>query len=97
MPSEDEYIENPKFSVLHNEKKWSKYELIDDLFNDVDAVVILTEWDIYSHLDWNLISKKMRAPGWVFDSRLIVDNQKVLASGLNLWRVGDGTLNENVF
>ena len=28
---------------------------------------------------------------------LKTENQKVLASGLNLWRVGDGTLNENVF
>ena len=43
-------LKTPEFSVLYNEKKWSKYELIDDLFNDVDAVVILTEWDIYAAL-----------------------------------------------
>ena len=40
---------------------------------------------------WKDISNKMRSPGWVFDSRLIVNEQEVLASGLNLWRVGDGT------
>ena len=42
------------------------------------------------------ISNKMRKPGWVFDSRLIVNEQEVLASGLNLWRVGDGTDKKNI-
>ena len=93
IPSEDECIKKPEFSRLYNDKKWNKYSLKEDLFDDVDAIVILTEWDIYSKLDWNAISNKSRVPGWVFDTRLIVDEQKVLASGLNLWRVGDGTRN----
>jgi len=93
IPSEDECIKNPKYNKLYNDKKWNKYSLQEDLFDDVDAIVVLTEWDIYSKLDWNAISNKLRAPGWVFDTRLVVDEQKVLASGLNLWRVGDGTLN----
>jgi len=36
----------------------------------------------------------MRSPGYVFDTRLIINKQKVIDSGLNLWRVGDGNLNK---
>ena len=78
---------------MYSHKKWNKYSLKEDLFNDVDAVVILTEWDIYSNLDWNKISTKMRSPGWVFDSRSITNSEKILGSGLRFWRVGDGNLN----
>ena len=39
--------------------------------------------------------KKMRSPGWVFDSRLIVDEKRVKSSGLSFWRVGVGTVRRN--
>ena len=32
----------------------------------------------------------MRSTGWVFDTRLIVDEEKVINSGLNFWRLVDG-------
>ncbi len=93
IKSKDELESNPEFSELHVEKMWDKYSLDDEnLFDQVDAVIVLTEWDIYSGLNWEDISKKMRSPGWVFDSRLIIDKQRVIDSGLNLWRVGDGTI-----
>ncbi len=60
--------------------------------NEADAVIILTEWNEYSKLDWALIAKKMRAPGWVFDTRSVVDPEQIKLAGLNFWRVGDGVL-----
>ena len=51
-------------------------------------IVVITEWDEFSEIDWNLASKKMRKPGWVFDTRNILDHAKVKKSGLNLWVVG---------
>ena len=51
-----------------------------------------TEWDIYSEVNWGEVSKKMRSPSWVFDTRLIVDEEKVINSGLSFWRVGVGTI-----
>ena len=53
-----------------------------------DSVVVLTEWEEYSSINWEEVSKKMRKPGWVFDTRNIVDQLKVEKSGLNLWVVG---------
>ena len=74
-----------------NEGRWQfSYDISDTLFG-ADAAVILTEWDIYSRINWELISKSMRNPSWVFDSRSIVDSKKVFEASLNFWRVGDGS------
>ena len=61
---------------------------IYDVFDFTDCVVVMTEWDTFSRIDWNLASKKMRKPGWVFDTRNIVDKSKVEEAGLNLWVLG---------
>ena len=45
----------------------------------------------YSKLNWAELSNKMRKPAWVFDARSIVNPEEVIKSGLNLWRIGDGT------
>ena len=92
IPSSDESSKNLELNQIFKDKRWNKYPMNDDLFNDVDAVIVLTEWDIYADLNWDRLAKRMRSPGWVFDTRLIINKQKVIDSGLNLWRVGDGTL-----
>ena len=61
---------------------------IYDVFNNTDCVVVMTEWNDFYDIDWNLASKNMRKPGWVFDTRNIIDHSKVKESGLNLWVVG---------
>ena len=61
---------------------------IYDVFDKTDCVVVLTEWNNFSDIDWNIASKKMRKPGWVFDTRNILNHSKVKESGLNLWVVG---------
>ena len=69
---------------------WQKVQTIEDAFNEVDAGVILTEWQQYANIDWSKISKKMRRPSWIFDTRSIVEKIKVTNAGINLWRLGDG-------
>ena len=60
-----------------------------------DAIILLTEWDIYTNINWEDIAKVMRKPAWVFDARSIVIAEKVKDAKLNLWRIGDGT-NHNI-
>jgi UDPglucose 6-dehydrogenase len=91
-PSKITFLNNTGLKETYKDKQWNKAMLDDDFFLDLDAVVILTEWDMYSKIDWLKASKKMRTPGWIFDSRLIVDLEKVIDAGLNVWRVGDGTI-----
>ena len=95
IPSIEECTKNEELNKKYNDKKWEKSLLDIDFFDNLDAVIVLTEWDIYSKIDWGNVSKKMRSPGWVFDARLIVDEESVINSGLSFWRVGVGTLKRN--
>ncbi len=68
-------------------------EFEKDIYNSVeesDAIIILTEWEDYSNLNWQKISRSMRKPGWVFDTRNIIQIEKVKSSGLNIWCLGVG-------
>jgi UDPglucose 6-dehydrogenase len=53
-----------------------------------DAVLILTEWDEFRHLDWTSLALSMRMPAWLFDSRGICNLDAARAAGLNIWNVG---------
>ena len=94
-PTYKECLINNKIEDLNTSKRWEKFSLDEELFNDTVAIVILTEWDEYSKINWSTVANCMKSTGWVFDSRSIVDCKKILKNGLNLWRVGDGTLNQN--
>ena len=83
--------DNNQGTNLQFTNSWSFTNKLDKVFEDTHAVVILTEWGEYSDIDWLNIAKIMIKPGWVFDSRLIVNTQKVLEANLKLWRIGDGT------
>ena len=85
--------ENQSLNETNNneEGKWESKKNLDEVFINSDAVLIITEWEQYSNIDWPKISQQMRSPAWVFDARSMVDPEKVINSGLNLWRIGDGS------
>ena len=67
--------------------------MVDDVyesFYESDAILVLTEWSEYAKINWQKVSNKLRNPSWIFDSRSIIDKEKVIKAGINLWRVGDG-------
>ena len=75
----------------HNQKSnWIFKEELYDSFSNTDAVVILTEWEDYNQIEWDKVSKVMRRPAWVFDTRNIINREKILKAGLKIWRIGDG-------
>ncbi|MDA0292183.1 MAG: nucleotide sugar dehydrogenase [Cyanobacteria bacterium] len=55
-----------------------------------DAVIIVTEWQQYFHLDWQSIYSVMRKPAWLFDTRAIADGKAALAAGMQVWTIGEG-------
>ena len=55
-----------------------------------DAIVILTEWEEFKYLDWELISSKMRSPSWVFDTRSVINFEEANFNGINIWSMGRG-------
>jgi len=60
------------------------------VFDQADAVVLLTDWAEYRDLDWRRVSQLMRRPGWVFDTRRGTDLAAARACGLETWAIGCG-------
>ena len=73
-----------------NKGSWMKSKSINDSFDNIDAVVILTEWDEFKNLDWDSLSKKMRRPSWLFDTRSISNVEVARKNGINIWEIGRG-------
>ena len=65
------------------EGEWFFEKNIYSSAEEADAIVVLTEWEEYSNINWVSISKKMRKPAWVFDARSIVSEKEVLKANLN--------------
>ena len=58
----------------------SRVTIIKDLydcFNKVDAIAILTEWDMFRDLNWRKIKKTSTKTPYIFDGRLIVSKKKL--------------------
>ena len=63
-------------------------ETIYDASSDADAIVILTEWEDFKKINWDLVSKMMRKPSWLFDTRFCTEGSIIESSGINYWRLG---------
>ncbi len=76
-------------------KKWEFSNELSTLFKNADAVIIVTEWPDYRDLNWQEISKVMRKPSWIFDTRGILSEKDLSNTDLNFWRVGKGFIERN--
>ncbi len=52
------------------------------------AIAIMTEWDLYSELDYEKIFQSMNKPAFIFDGRNIADHNKLFEIGFNVYGVG---------
>ncbi len=73
-----------------NKSNWSHSIELEETFDNADAVIILTEWEQYKKIDWDLVASKMRLPSWVFDTRKIVNLEEIKNCDINFWQVGLG-------
>lgn len=72
-------------------------EYVDDPYEAVvgsDAVVIMTEWDIYRGLDYARIFASMNSPAFVFDGRNILDHKALFELGFNVFPLGKNSLTQ---
>jgi UDPglucose 6-dehydrogenase len=60
---------------------------VDELVRGCDAVVIVTDWDDYRHLDWAALAEEMRGT-LVLDARNLLKPDVVAAAGLTYVGVG---------
>ncbi len=76
---------------LNEKGSWEFITDINESFFGADAIVILTEWEEYKNINWDLAEDRMRKPSWVFDSRSIIDPNSIKQNNFQFWRVGDGS------
>ena len=76
--------------IFPEERSWYYTQDFLEGADGADAIVILTEWEEYRLLDWSKISRKLRKPAWIFDSRSIITKDVIKNLDLNFWRIGDG-------
>ena len=60
---------------------------VEDAAQDADALLILTDWDEFAHLDLDRLSKALRYP-IVIDGRNLYDPQTMLAHGFTYMSIG---------
>ena len=53
-----------------------------------DAVAVMTEWELYKHLDYEKIFKSMKKLAFIFDGRNILDHNKLFKIGFNVFPIG---------
>ena len=53
----------------------------EEVAEGCDALVLITEWNEYRDLDWEVIASKMRSP-FLLDGRHALDREKVTRSGM---------------
>ena len=73
------------------EGTWVYQKNIKDTTENAHAVVILTEWDEYTNLDWEKLSTKMIKPSWLFDARSLINCDSLKKVEILSWKVGNGS------
>ena len=58
--------------------------------NNSHAIAILTEWDEFAAYDWKKIYKKVFKPAFIFDGRNILNHNKLISIGFDVFSIGKG-------
>ena len=64
---------------------------VDDPYEaakDADAILLMTDWNLYPTLDWARLYASMRKPALVFDTRNCLDADKLRSIGFKVLNVG---------
>jgi UDPglucose 6-dehydrogenase len=51
---------------------------------NADAVVVATEWAEFKTIDWKAVYAGMNKPAFIFDGRLLVDAEELVAIGFKV-------------
>jgi UDPglucose 6-dehydrogenase len=61
---------------------------VTDALNGSDAAVVITDWDEFKAINWEVASKRMVSPAWIFDTRNCLEREQIEKFGLRYWAVG---------
>jgi len=76
--------------ISYQDSSLSVSNNLEEIYEDANAVIILTEWNIYKNINWKMVDQKLRVPAWVFDTRRIIDPNQIKDCKFNFWQMGLG-------
>jgi UDPglucose 6-dehydrogenase len=56
--------------------------------HNAHAIAILTEWSLYTELDYERIFKSMIKPAFIFDGRNLLNHKRLYEMGFNVYPIG---------
>ncbi len=81
-------VQNDLQSKSNKNSNFTMAKTVEESAKNSDALIVLTEWEEFKNLNLPRISKIMRSPSWIFDTRGILNLEELKSSGINFWRVG---------
>jgi len=60
--------------------------------NGCDAIAVMTEWGIYTDINFEKIYRSMNKPAFIFDGRNILDHKRLFDIGFNVFPIGKSPL-----
>ena len=85
-----EQIKQEIGDISYQDSSLSVSNSLEEIYEDANAVIILTEWNIYKNINWKMVDQKLRVPAWVFDTRRIIDPNQIKDCKFNFWQMGLG-------
>lgn len=85
------YADLEYLNTHSSEEIRNRVKVVSTTFEAVDnahAITVLTEWDEFKAYDWSEIYTKVLKPANIFDGRNILDKEKLVNVGFNVYNIG---------
>jgi UDPglucose 6-dehydrogenase len=66
---------------------FAQFSTLDKIFDECDGIILATEWDEFTKLDFNLIGQKLRHKV-VFDGRNVFSKNELEKLGFEYFGIG---------
>jgi len=81
-------LDNAKIDLDNIEGNISYVEDPYEASDGCDAIAVMTEWEAYKNLDFEMIYRSMAKPAFIFDGRNILDHKRLFDIGFNIFPIG---------
>ena len=79
------------YDALETDEENSNVVICSDpnqTFEKAQAIIVLTEWDEFKDIDYEIAYQAMQKPAWIFDGRNILDHKKLTEIGFKVRSIG---------
>ena len=91
MVSSDQMMSDLKYVGVPAKTISDRVQTFPDAYlatHDADALLVLTEWEEFKHLDYRKIYHSMKKPACIFDGRLILNHEELVSIGFQVEVIG---------